>query len=227
MRCSVRQNVGVSDSKDAVSTAVMGETLMIIDVKNWNRRLQDAIYKAFPGKQLKIDDNVPSLRQLIKKSLVRRGIALNDAVLEKERNEIIPVLNASDLGEDLRLYMRTFGGPPKAIKGKPSKEEKKEPSKRKDSKEEYQRPQNGGTPNLPKRYLHGQRNTLIFMMPGNVCLVRTVQINRAPYAVLERTRAGLEAARCTGRVGGRKRRMTDGKVQAARSYWAAGCRHTR
>jgi DNA invertase Pin-like site-specific DNA recombinase len=34
--------------------------------------------------------------------------------------------------------------------------------------------------------------------------------------ILERTRAGLEAARCQGRVGGRKRRMTDGKVQAAR-----------
>ena len=34
--------------------------------------------------------------------------------------------------------------------------------------------------------------------------------------ILERTRAGLEAARCAGRVGGRKRRMTDGKVQAAR-----------
>ena len=31
--------------------------------------------------------------------------------------------------------------------------------------------------------------------------------------ILERTRAGLEAARCLGRVGGRKRRMTDGKVQ--------------
>ena len=29
---------------------------------------------------------------------------------------------------------------------------------------------------------------------------------------LERTRAGLEAARCLGRIGGRKRRMTDSKV---------------
>ena len=34
--------------------------------------------------------------------------------------------------------------------------------------------------------------------------------------ILERTRAGMEAARSQGRVGGRKRRMTDGKVQAAR-----------
>ena len=43
--------------------------------------------------------------------------------------------------------------------------------------------------------------------------------------ILERTRAGLEAARCAGRVGGRKRRMTDGKVQAEKSYWQAGRRH--
>jgi DNA invertase Pin-like site-specific DNA recombinase len=44
--------------------------------------------------------------------------------------------------------------------------------------------------------------------------------------ILERTPAGLEAARCQGRVGGRKRRMTDGEVQAARSYWQAGRHHT-
>jgi DNA invertase Pin-like site-specific DNA recombinase len=40
--------------------------------------------------------------------------------------------------------------------------------------------------------------------------------------ILERTRAGMEAARCLGRVGGRKRRMTDGKVQAARKLLASG-----
>jgi DNA invertase Pin-like site-specific DNA recombinase len=40
--------------------------------------------------------------------------------------------------------------------------------------------------------------------------------------ILERTRAGLEAARCQGRIGGRKRRMTDGKVQAARKLLASG-----
>jgi DNA invertase Pin-like site-specific DNA recombinase len=40
--------------------------------------------------------------------------------------------------------------------------------------------------------------------------------------ILERTRAGLEAARCAGRVGGRKRRMTDDKVQAARKLLASG-----
>ena len=42
--------------------------------------------------------------------------------------------------------------------------------------------------------------------------------------ILERTRAGLEAARCAGRVGGRKRRMTDGKVQVARKLLASGTR---
>src|SRR5260221_12793426 len=40
--------------------------------------------------------------------------------------------------------------------------------------------------------------------------------------ILERTRAGLEAARGQGRVGGRKRRMTDSKVQAARKLIASG-----
>ena len=40
--------------------------------------------------------------------------------------------------------------------------------------------------------------------------------------ILERTRAGLEAARCAGRVGGRKRQMTDSKVQAARKLLASG-----
>ena len=38
--------------------------------------------------------------------------------------------------------------------------------------------------------------------------------------ILERTRAGLEAARLQGRLGGRKRGMTDGKVQAARKLLA-------
>jgi len=40
--------------------------------------------------------------------------------------------------------------------------------------------------------------------------------------IVERTRAGLEAARCAGRVGGRKRRMTDGKVQAAQKLLESG-----
>jgi DNA invertase Pin-like site-specific DNA recombinase len=40
--------------------------------------------------------------------------------------------------------------------------------------------------------------------------------------ILERTRAGLEAARCQGRGGGRRRQMTDGKVLAARKLWASG-----
>jgi DNA invertase Pin-like site-specific DNA recombinase len=40
--------------------------------------------------------------------------------------------------------------------------------------------------------------------------------------IIERTRAGLEAARRQGRVGGRKRQMTDGKIQAARKLLASG-----
>ena len=40
--------------------------------------------------------------------------------------------------------------------------------------------------------------------------------------IMERTRAGLEAARCQGRIGGRKRHMTDSKVQAARKLLASG-----
>jgi DNA invertase Pin-like site-specific DNA recombinase len=40
--------------------------------------------------------------------------------------------------------------------------------------------------------------------------------------IVERTRAGLAAARKVGRVGGRKRRMTDSKVRAARRLLAGG-----
>lgn len=40
--------------------------------------------------------------------------------------------------------------------------------------------------------------------------------------MLERTRAGLEAARRKGRVGGRPRRMTDAKIQSAKALLAAG-----
>jgi DNA invertase Pin-like site-specific DNA recombinase len=42
--------------------------------------------------------------------------------------------------------------------------------------------------------------------------------------IMERTRAGLQAARRQGRVGGRKRQMTDSKVQAARKLLAGGTR---
>jgi DNA invertase Pin-like site-specific DNA recombinase len=38
----------------------------------------------------------------------------------------------------------------------------------------------------------------------------------------ERTRAGLAAARCRGRLGGRKRRMTSGKVESARKLLKDG-----
>jgi DNA invertase Pin-like site-specific DNA recombinase len=40
--------------------------------------------------------------------------------------------------------------------------------------------------------------------------------------IMERTRAGLQAARRQGRVGGRKRQMTDSKIQATRKLLANG-----
>lgn len=40
--------------------------------------------------------------------------------------------------------------------------------------------------------------------------------------IVERTRAGLEAARRKGRIGGRKRRMTESKVESARQLLASG-----
>ena len=40
--------------------------------------------------------------------------------------------------------------------------------------------------------------------------------------IIERTHAGLEAAKRQGRVGGRKRRMTEGKVKAARKLLSSG-----
>ena len=39
---------------------------------------------------------------------------------------------------------------------------------------------------------------------------------------IERTRAGLEVARQLGRKGGRKRRMTDSKIESARKLLATG-----
>jgi DNA invertase Pin-like site-specific DNA recombinase len=39
---------------------------------------------------------------------------------------------------------------------------------------------------------------------------------------VERTRAGLEVARSLGRVGGRKRKMTDSKLESARRLLAGG-----
>ena len=40
--------------------------------------------------------------------------------------------------------------------------------------------------------------------------------------IVERTRAGLEAARRSGRIGGRRRLMTDSKVAAAKRLLASG-----
>ena len=39
---------------------------------------------------------------------------------------------------------------------------------------------------------------------------------------IERTRAGLEAARQLGRKGGRKRQMTDSKIQSAKKLLTSG-----
>ena len=49
---------------------------------------KDAIGKAFPGKQLKADENTKSLTRMIKDSLDRRGIT-DQAVQQKEMQEII------------------------------------------------------------------------------------------------------------------------------------------
>jgi DNA invertase Pin-like site-specific DNA recombinase len=40
--------------------------------------------------------------------------------------------------------------------------------------------------------------------------------------IIERTHAGLEAAKRQGRVDGRKRRMPEGKVEAARKLLSSG-----
>jgi DNA invertase Pin-like site-specific DNA recombinase len=40
--------------------------------------------------------------------------------------------------------------------------------------------------------------------------------------IVERTRAGLEAAKKRGRIGGRKRKMTNSKIDAAKSLFAQG-----
>jgi DNA invertase Pin-like site-specific DNA recombinase len=40
--------------------------------------------------------------------------------------------------------------------------------------------------------------------------------------IVERTKAGLDAARWQGRVGGRRRKMTESKVESARQLLAGG-----
>jgi hypothetical protein len=56
---------------------------MIIDVKEWTRRLQEVIDQTFPGMQLKVEENVKSLRGMIKDSHRRRGIS-DEAAQQKE-----------------------------------------------------------------------------------------------------------------------------------------------
>jgi len=40
--------------------------------------------------------------------------------------------------------------------------------------------------------------------------------------IVERTNAGLDAAKRLGRIGGRKRRLNDSKIQSARKLLASG-----
>jgi hypothetical protein len=83
---------------------------MIIDVKEWTRRLQEAIDQTFPGKQLKVNESVKSLSGMIRDSQDRRGI-LNAEARQKEIREIIAIVKTSnDLGDDLRLYIGAMGG---------------------------------------------------------------------------------------------------------------------
>jgi hypothetical protein len=80
---------------------------MIIDVKEWTQRLQEAFDQILPGKQLKVDEHVKSLVGMIKDSLDCRGVS-DEAARQKEIREIIAAVKASkSLGDDdLRLYIR-------------------------------------------------------------------------------------------------------------------------
>jgi hypothetical protein len=83
---------------------------MIIDVKWWTRRLQEAIDQTFPDKQLKVDERIKSLTGMIKDSQDLRGI-LNGEARQKELREIIATVKRSnDLGDDLRLYIGAQAG---------------------------------------------------------------------------------------------------------------------
>jgi hypothetical protein len=89
---------------------------MIIDVKEWTRRLQEAIDQTFPGMQLKVEENVKSLSGMIKDSHHRRGIS-DEAAQQKEIQEIIATVKTSkNLGDDLRVYMRAVGRERSAVK---------------------------------------------------------------------------------------------------------------
>jgi hypothetical protein len=80
---------------------------MIIDVKEWTQRLQEAFDQILPGKQLKVDEHVKSLTGMIEDSLDRRGVS-NEAARKKEIREIIAAVKASKIlgDDDLRLYIR-------------------------------------------------------------------------------------------------------------------------
>jgi DNA invertase Pin-like site-specific DNA recombinase len=60
----------------------------------------------------------------------------------------------------------------------------------------------------------------VFTDKASAVMASLAQMERVLLA--ERTRAGLEAARRRGRLGGRKRRMTPGKVESARKLLMSG-----
>lgn len=53
-------------------------------------------------------------------------------------------------------------------------------------------------------------------------MARLVQMERE--LTIERTRTGLETARKPGRNGGRKHRMTEGKIESAKNCYPTVCR---
>ena len=81
--------------------------MRIIDVKDWNRRLQEAIEGACPGKHLRIEENTTSISRLIRESLERRGIIDRG---DNEYREIIAKLKASNICDDIAFYIGAFGG---------------------------------------------------------------------------------------------------------------------
>ena len=70
-------------------------------------------------------------------------------------------------------------------------------------------------PEPDRRYRHHDAGRFFFHIMASLA-----QMERELLA--ERTRAGLDAARRRGRVGGRKRRMTPGKVESARKLLKGG-----
>lgn len=70
-----------------------------------------------------------------------------------------------------------------------------------------------------------QTNPVLHRFPPVLSYLRAVSGSKMRgnfRLIVERTRAGLEAAKLRGRVGGRPRKMTERKVEAAKKLFAAG-----